>query len=460
MLFNYFDEEVKKFYYKDGKLMVSYHFLRSSLIKMKKQNIKESKFSYEKNSEQFILRIIKDLNDNEFEFQVNESPKLYIKGRKNIFFQDKIGNTFYQTHAYNKDQLLKYQNFLMRKNPNKNVEFFDEYETLITDTNSDDFFNKVHCLKIKAEKKLEEKQEEEFYQNLFNRYIDNNFSNEGEKLSFNLPDYSGQKNDEFLYINSDSRNQLYFLLDDFIQSNESYLAITGISGTGKTITLLKFLSRISKNYPNCYFNIKKLLKVSNIKKLSSEFVKLFNEKDLYKNFIELVHKIENNNNLLLWDKIIEILDFIIQINIIKEKIIIVIDQYKLGYDPDLQLMKMIELEKYKSRIKFIICSSINEKDIKSNLIYSSIFKKLQLKSLLLYKYIDALFSVEKIIKNEKIKNMMKEFNYIPKYYYLFINDYHKDDEDIKDIEKLEAQIRKFFSDQFNILKDKLESFFF
>ena len=84
MLFNYFDEEVKKFYYKDGKLMVSYHFLRSSLIKMKKQNIKESKFSYEKNSEQFILRIIKDLNDNEFEFQVNESPKLYIKGRKNI----------------------------------------------------------------------------------------------------------------------------------------------------------------------------------------------------------------------------------------------------------------------------------------------------------------------------------------------------------------------------------------
>ena len=56
--------------------------------------------------------------------------------------------------------------------------------------------------------------------------------------------------------------------------------------------------------------------------------------------------------------------------------------------------------------------------------------------------------------------MMKEFNYIPKYYYLFINNYHRDDDDIKDKEKLRTQINKFLSDQFQILKDKLVSFFF
>ena len=460
MIFNYLDEELKIFCLKKEDIKVNYKILLSSLINMKTNNIKKKKYTFGENGEKLSLELIRNISDNKFIFKVNDSLKLYIDGKKKISFIGEDDSCLEEIKVYNKEQILKYRTYLMKKNEKKNIEFFDKNFKLISNKDQNDFFYKVRYLKInKAENTLNEKQDGIFFKNLFDCYIEDKYSNEGEKLSFNLPEYSGQKNEKFSYISTESRNEILDSLDDFISSKENYLAITGTSGTGKTITLLEFLHRISKNSPHCYFNIKTLSKVSNIKKLASEFVKLFNSKDLYDDYIELVHQIEKNNNLLLWDKIIEILDFIFKINIISENIIIVIDQYKIGYDPDLKLIKMLELEKYKSRIKFIICSSIHEIDMKSNLTYSYIFKKLQLKSILLYKFIDELFSVEKIIKNNEIKDMMKEFNYIPKYYFLFINKYHKDEKNVEHKEILMTKIDNFLSYQFQDLKEKLISFF-
>ncbi len=160
----------------------------------------------------------------------------------------------------------------------------------------------------------------------------------------------------------------------------------------------------------------------------------------------------------LYTVVAEILVFVDDCDRIKGKIIIVIDQYKIGYDLHLKLNEILQSDKYK-RIKFIICSSVHENDTKSSITYESTLKALKLKSIIIFKFIKQLFSVENIIKNKKIKEMMELFGFIPKYYYLFINNYHPDDENVEDEKLLKQKIELFLSDRFEDLVDKLNSFF-
>ena len=224
------------------------------------------------------------------------------------------------------------------------------------------------------------------------------------------------------------------------------MPLTGVSGIGKTITLLEFLRVNFVNYQHCYFHIKDLTKKSNIEKLAVEIVKLFNKKQFLKNYIELVRKIESTRNLSIWDKIIMILDYIIEMNnkfIKEQKIIIVFDQYKLGFDSNQTLFNIIKEEKYVSHIKFIICSSINEKDVKSNITYSVINKKYILKNILGYEYLSNLCSAEKKIKNKKIKSLMEEFNFLTSYYFQFISKYHRDESKFRSEKSLDFAIQEF-----------------
>lgn len=425
MILNYFNEKERKFFYKEKDNKIDYCSLFSFLKNMALNYKKTANIQWISSKENFTIKITKINGENSFEFKINESPKLHILGKKKIFFKNEIGNIENQIYIYNIQQLIQCQTYFIIKNE-KEVEFFDQFNNLITTKNDDDLFNSVHYYKVvQKDSSLELKQKEDYYKKIFDCFISDNFENEGERLSFNLSEYTGQKNEEFIYLKTVSRNEIFDSLDDFFYSKEHYFAITGVSGTGKTITLLKFLSERAKDIPYCYFNIKILSKVSSIKYLALEFVKLFNKECFYNYYIQLIRQMENNNDCLLWDKIVQILDFIITINKIKEKIIIVFDQYKIGYDPFSKLLEIIQLEKYKSRIKFIICSSIHENDIKTNLTYSSLYKKLIFKNMFLYKFIDKLLSIENVIQNDDIKDMMKQFNFIPKYYYLFIKKQNK-----------------------------------
>ena len=157
-----------------------------------------------------------------------------------------------------------------------------------------------------------------------------------------------------------------------------------------------------------------------------------------------------------------ILDYVIEMNNQynkEQKIIIVLDQYKLGYDFNQTLFNIIQEVKYKSHIKFIICSSINEKDVKSNIAYSVINKKFILKNILGYEYVSNLCSVKKKIKNQKIKMLMEEFNFLPSYYFKFITKYHKDENEFENDEKLDSSIEEFLIFQFNKIKIKLILFY-
>ena len=76
-----------------------------------------------------------------------------------------------------------------------------------------------------------------------------------------------------------------------------------------------------------------------------------------------------------------------------------------------------------------------------------------------YTYIERLISVKSIIKNDKIKEIMRKFKYIPKYYFKFIKDYHEDTENVENEDLLQKQINKFVSDEFYNIKNKLEAFY-
>ena len=459
MFFDYLDKKGEKFFFKNENKKISYYKIYSTLIDMKNKNLVKQSYGIPKTDEEFELKILGQSENNKFIFKIDNSPILYIYGKKKIYFFDKDEKIARHIYVYNKKQLLIFQAYLMENNGKKNVSFFDVSNNLIVDKNSVKFFDLVHHLKINEYNVLlEEKQNEDYYKNIFNKYIKNNFSNDGEKLSFNFDKYSNLDESKFVFLDTDYRRELIDSLQSFINSQEHYIAFTGVSGTGKTITFLKFLNTIYQNNPNCYFNIKSLTKISNIKILASEFVKLFPKNYLYDDYIKLIHQMENKNHLSIWDKIIEILDFIIKINMITSEIIIVIDQYKIGYDLNLKLFEILQSDKYKD-IKFIICSSIHENDARSSITYESIFKKFKIKSILIYKFINKLVSVKSIIENERIKEMMKLFDFIPKYYYLFINNYHQDIEKVEKEDELEKQIEQFLSDRFEDLVEKLNSFF-
>ena len=54
---------------------------------------------------------------------------------------------------------------------------------------------------------------------------------------------------------------------------------------------------------------------------------------------------------------------------------------------------------------------------------------------------------------------MELFNFIPKYYYIFINNYHPDIKKVENEEELTKKIEQFLSDRFEDLVEKLNSFF-
>ena len=123
MFFDYLDKEKMKFYFKNGDKMIGYKNLFSCLIYMKDNNLEEEVFIKEKSNEEYTLKIRNKLGDNKFEFKIDDSPILYVYGKKKVFFEDKDGNVKHQIYVYNKEQLFKFQMYLILKNKKKKLSF-------------------------------------------------------------------------------------------------------------------------------------------------------------------------------------------------------------------------------------------------------------------------------------------------------------------------------------------------
>jgi len=134
---------------------------------------------------------------------------------------------------------------------------------------------------------------------------------------------------------------------------------------------------------------------------------------------------------------------------IKEYFIIVIDQYSSKYDKNNYNIQKIISNIKNSNVKLLICSSINNADIKNYLSKSFAFDKKEL-NLLSYIYIGPLIRLNyEHIKNESLslQKLFYGFGNLFTYYYL-----------LKENERKKNDLNEFLDQKKKIFKKKLKIF--
>lgn len=257
-----------------------------------------------------------------------------------------------------------------------------------------------------------------------------------------------QEND-FDFIINKEREKLFSLLNDFTNDDSIYIfKITGPSNNGKSTTLL-FYSRTQTNA--FYFNLSYLMK----RELNKDYIKIFDT--IYEEMKRLYLPSNSNKNEIYQilqeqkgNKTWEIISFLVN-HLNKKKdinYIFIFDQFKSA-NVDKKIYNSL-LEKIKdSKIKFIICSSINDLDIKLEykktilhfkgnpeslcvntqefyfyftFLYKPIYET-QDKYYPLLKLFNFLQKYQNIFKNCKIENIRKEINTIDERIELKLKDY-------------------------------------
>ena len=225
----------------------------------------------------------------------------------------------------------------------------------------------------------------------------------------------------FEYDDTKSRKSfIHTFLNVLIYRNDiHFFKFCGPSSTGKSTTLLKF-SRENKRI--IYLNLKLINSLSKENNydyynlIIYEFRKLSFENDEKKNEFTLMLKTECQNKP----------SAIIILNILKkiqnEKYIIIFDQFKEKYIQKTNFEEIEVLIK-SSKLKLIICSSINDKDIRNEVIKTIEYfggnpKELDLISQNYYFYICQNFFEKKKCDNPELNELFQLFEYKPKYKHL------------------------------------------
>ena len=276
----------------------------------------------------------------------------------------------------------------------------------------------------------------------------------GEELNLKLGHYvslTEEQYKEFKYFHTEER-EIFYSKISFILELRNIIGICGPYGTGKTITLLRMIIKDPRH--KCFYvnlaTVNKLPLGELKKTLKYEIIKLYIKRLIFPDenplnkanklacdeSINLIDKFEGKNIFkLLKDMIICIKDTTFQ------KIYFIIDQYSSKFDINKNwienLLKFSEdfdaIQKQK--IKIIICSSMNNSSVKSDLCEclseEMIFPKYTVdKSFIFYLYVGSLVRLNEL-ENYKmiIQNESEEFityiNYfgnLPFYYYYLKNE--------------------------------------
>ena len=282
----------------------------------------------------------------------------------------------------------------------------------------------------------------------------------GEELNYEFANYIDLEEEEynlFFYIKNFNRN--FFLRNlEYRLRGMHYIELCGPFGCGKTITLLKYINcfRRRSYYINLwtvnYVEIQELKKI-----LKYEYVKLIgknydinNEKD------EIVSYINNLNSSK------EIYDFILKVissfKNTDKNIYLIIDQYSSKYDEKNKKIKEIKekvINTNNNNNKLIICSSINNYDVKENIAYSlsCINKKDNTYKNYFYFYVGCLLKLdpnEDPLKNEspEFKNILSLFGNLPLFYY-----------NLKKAFRTNIEIERFMKIEGNKIKEEIIQFF-
>ena len=150
----------------------------------------------------------------------------------------------------------------------------------------------------------------------------------------------------------------------------------------------------------------------------------------------------------IWDKI----DFIFSNISILEKAIIVIDSYNSDFDEGFMNLKLLS-NKFPN-FKFIIC--LDESDKYSKEIFLDYFfpekeKKIYSNILIID---NLLYSIENTVNtNKNLYKLFSLFNFIPKYYYDFLNQFPSND-----AKEIKENIQKFLSLKIDEFQNCLKKF--
>ena len=208
----------------------------------------------------------------------------------------------------------------------------------------------------------------------------------GANLNLKLGLYTNLLEDDyknFIYYDTNKRkNFLNYLTNLFGMENN--IGICGPFGTGKTITLLKFLIESNSDrmfYINLltikytdYSELQRLFKYESIKLFGGN---IFNEnekfcseeeKNIYKKIIDEIEKFDEKKNIfLLLENIIKFLSEILY----QQNTYIIIDQYNSKYDKENKsLNHLLDTNKNNNNIYIIVSSTMDNSDIKKHFLDS------------------------------------------------------------------------------------------
>ena len=299
----------------------------------------------------------------------------------------------------------------------------------------------------------------------------------GCNLNKKLGLYTDLKEDDFnnfIFYETNERKKIINSLSRLPGMNNN-IGLCGPFGTGKTITLLRFLIESDSNrifYINLWTiahtsitHLKNLFEYETIKLFGgnifnkNEIFCLEDELDIYRKIIFEIENFNNKQNIFsLLGKIIKLMNEII----CEEKIFIVIDQYSSKFDPENKLLnQLLDIEK-KSNIFIIISSSMNNYDIKTHFSKSLNLKLIISKELFQnnlkfnYYYIGCLFRLDQLdIYNDLIKDESFEFKIIlnafgnlPLFYY-----------ELKDRLKWNGQLNEYMEEKKKEISEEFDLFF-
>jgi len=257
----------------------------------------------------------------------------------------------------------------------------------------------------------------------------------------------------FYYIDSHERKNFIEKIKILVGNDCNFIALCGPFGIGKTVTLLKMINDPYKR--SYYINLWTIfnLEIDEIKNvLKYEYVKIigqdFKEENENDEIIKYITKI--NSPKEIYDFISNI---IISLNKMDEFIYyLIIDQYSSRYDENNENIKKLKKEVQGTKVIMIICSSMNNDDVKENLAYS--FSPLEKDiNRINYLYVGCLVKLsplEKPLINESLEfqKVLSEFGNSEFYYYR-----------IKEILRQNKDFARFISNEEKIIKKELERFY-
>ena len=338
------------------------------MIKTNENNEYNAKFIFDKVSNPFMMPSdikILDFADREIKFEFEKTQITFYKNPTNCFLEDEKINTIIYSIENLKliTKKLNYKEPILFKKESDEKIILNENE--INDNLKIDYEDSII---IKDNILLDEQIKNKFKQqtDLLDEYKNNNKENgfPYKVISINLRKYlKSLKNESleepFCYFTSKERFRLEEKIEKFIMDKNKFIfPIVGPYGIGKSLTALilqkkLFIQGIKSLYINIKYYSKEIPYLEKLDTLINECYYLCSNVEDYIKYHKLF---QNKNNKDIWQLLKIIYDNISDYT----NYLFILDQYKASLDPNDDIFNY-------PKIHIFLLSSINDKDIKSDI---------------------------------------------------------------------------------------------